>query len=417
MAHSPIRLRILPGVRCLFDKLVQVKVDGLAPFKPVELRSKLVDDRGVIFKASALYKADESGRLDVSRAPSLEGSYTGVEPMGLFWAMSPDTAHSKLLKKNVLSPTLVELAAVSQETGKLLISETVERGFMTEGMKRVPVQEGRIRGVLFIPPGKGPFPGIVDLYTLGGGLSEPRASLLANKGFVVLALAYYGYQDLPKNPPKLDLEYFEEAVTYLRSHPEVKGPGVGIISISHSGALALSMSSFLQGITATVCINSCIGNTVIPLHYKDTVIPPLPPVLKNIKVTDSGLFCIRDALTGPTLEKNQASLIPIERASCHFLFAVSEDDQNWNSALFAQHAAATLRNHGREESFEVVTYPKAGHFLEVPHMPHCLSGFHAAVGNAVLFGGEPKAHSAAQLDLWERVQEFFKSHLDKESTC
>ncbi|XP_053300851.1 acyl-coenzyme A thioesterase 1 [Pleuronectes platessa] len=417
MAHSQIRLRILPGVRCLFDKLVQVRVDGLAPFKPVELRSKLVDDRGVIFKASALYKADESGRLDVSRSPSLEGSYTGVEPMGLFWAMSPDTAHSKLLKKNVLSPTLVEIAAVSQETGKLLGSETVERGFMTEGMKRVPVQEGRIRGVLFIPPGEGPFPGIVDLYTFGGGLSEPRASLLANKGFVVLALAYYGYQDLPKNPPKLDLEYFEEAVTYLRSQPEVKGPGVGIISISHSGALALSMSSFLQGITATVCINSCIGNTVIPLHYKDTVIPPLPPVLKNVKVTDSGLFSIRDAFTGPTLEQNQASLIPIERASCHFLFAVSEDDQNWNSALFAQHAAATLRSHGKEESFEVVTYPRAGHFLEVPHMPHCPSSFHAAVGNAVLFGGEPKAHSEAQLDLWERVQEFFKSHLDKESTC
>lgn len=69
--------------------------------------------------------------------------------------------------------------------------------------------------------GKGPFPGIVDLYTFGGRLSEPRASLLANKGFVVLALAYCAFQDLPKNPKNLDLEYFEEAVTYLRRHPEV----------------------------------------------------------------------------------------------------------------------------------------------------------------------------------------------------
>lgn len=70
--------------------------------------------------------------------------------------------------------------------------------------------------------GKGPFPGIIDLYTFGGGLSEPRASLLANRGYVVLALAYYGYQDLPKKPKMLDLEYFEEAVTYLRVHPEVR---------------------------------------------------------------------------------------------------------------------------------------------------------------------------------------------------
>lgn len=62
----------------------------------------------------------------------------------------------------------------------------------------------------------------MDLYTFGGGLTEARASLLSNKGFVVLALAYYRYQDLPKNPKMLNLEYFEEAVTYLRRQPEVR---------------------------------------------------------------------------------------------------------------------------------------------------------------------------------------------------
>lgn len=411
MAYSQIRLKILPSIRCLFDKLVQVKVEGLAPHKPVQLRSKLVDDRGVVFKASALYKADETGQVDVSRAPSLGGSYTGVEPMGLFWAMTPDTPHNKFTKKNVLSPTLVEFEAVSGETGVVLASETNEREYTTEGMKRIPLEERKIRGVLFIPPGKGPFPGIVDLYTFGGGLSEPRASLLASKGFVVLALAYLRYQDLPKNPKNLDLEYFEEAVTYLRSRPEVKGPGIGIISISHSGGLALSMSSFFSGISATVCINACNANTVIPLHYKDLVIPPLSPVIENVKITDSGLIDIRDALPDPSLEENRASLLPIERATCQFLFAVAEDDHNWNSAFFANQAAATLRNHGKE-TFQVVSYPKAGHFLEVPPMPYCPSGFHAAVGSEVLFGGEPKAHSDAQLDLWGRVQEFFKSHLD-----
>lgn len=154
---------------------------------------------------------------------------------------------------------------------------------------------------------------------------------------------------------------------------------------------------------------------MIPLHYKDLVIPPLPPVLKNIKITDSGLLNIRDALPDPSLEKVRASLFPIERASCQFLFAASEDDHNWNSVVFANHAASTLRNHGKE-SFQVVTYPKAGHFLEVPHMPYCPSGFHAAVRENVVFGGEPKAHSEAQLDLWKRVQEFFKTHLDKKSS-
>lgn len=153
MASSQVRLRMFPSVRCLFDKTMQIKVEGLAPNKTVQLRSKLVDDRGVTFKASALYKADRAGQVDVGSLASLGGSYTGVEPMGLLWAMAPDAPHSKLLKKNVLSPTLVELEVVSEETGELLASETNEREYLTTGMKRIPVEEGRIRGVLFIPPG------------------------------------------------------------------------------------------------------------------------------------------------------------------------------------------------------------------------------------------------------------------------
>ncbi|XP_074541251.1 acyl-coenzyme A thioesterase 1 [Halichoeres trimaculatus] len=413
---SQIRLRILPSVRCFFDKLVQVKVEGLAPHKPVELRSKLVDDKGIVFKASALYKADETGQVDVSHAPSLGGSYTGVEPMGLFWSLAPDTPHSKVFKKDVLTPTQVKIEALSGDTGELLASETNEREFMMEGMKRIPVEEGRIRGVLFIPPGKGPFPGVVDLYTFGGGLTEPRASLLANKGYVVLALAYLAYKDLPKKVSKLDLEYFEEAIAYLQRQPQVSGPGIGIISISHSGGIALSMSSLLSGISATVCINACTGNTVIPLHYKSKVFPPLTPLIENIQFLDSGIVDIRDATPDASLEENRASLFPIERASCQFLFAASEDDHNWNSAFFAKQAVETLRKHGKK-SYELVTYPKAGHFLENPYMPYCPSAFHRAVGSPVVFGGEPKAHSEAQLDLWERVQEFFKSHLVNKSTC
>ncbi|XP_077408508.1 acyl-coenzyme A thioesterase 1-like [Vanacampus margaritifer] len=415
MASSQIRLKIFPGVRCLFDKLVQVKVEGLAPHKLVELRSRLVDDKEVIFKASALYQADKKGLVDVSSAPSLGGSYTGVEPMGLWWSMAPETPHRKLVKKNVVTPTVVEIAAHNVVTGEMIASETNQREYMMEGMRRIPVREGRVRGVLFIPPGEGPFPGIVDLYTFGGGLSEQRASLLANKGFVVLALAYYGYQDLPKNPKRLDLEYFEEAVNYLQHHPKVGGPEVGIISISHSGALALSMSSFLTCIKATVCINGCNANTVFPLHYKDIVIPPLPLLMENIQMTQSGVIDITDVTPDPTVGKNRASLIPIERADCNFLFAVSEDDRNWSSALFAKQAAEMLKSHGRE-SFQVVSYPEAGHLLEVPHMPFCPSSFHAALGRAVVFGGQPKAHSGAQLDLWERVQEFFKRHLNDKST-
>uniref|UniRef100_A0AAZ3QD04 Uncharacterized protein n=1 Tax=Oncorhynchus tshawytscha TaxID=74940 RepID=A0AAZ3QD04_ONCTS len=394
---------VLEAPRCFFDEPVHVQVDGLSPHQKVELRSILWDDKGVIFRASSVYKADATGQVDLYRSPSLDCSYTGVEPMGLFWAMAPETPHSKMLKNNVLGSIMVNIDVLHGDTGELLATATNERRGKEDTVGYARKQQKPI------PPslGQGPFPGVLDVYILGGGLSEVRASLLANKGFVVLTLAYYGYQDMPRNVPKhFDLEYFEEAITFLRRQPQVSpGIGIGILSISKSGDLALSMASFLSGISATVWINGCNANMMTPLHYKNLVIPPL-----NITLCPSGHLDVRDTIQDPDTEGNRGSLILLERSSSRFLFAVSEDDRNWNSCLFAQQAAARLRHHGKE-NFEVVTYPRAGHFLEVPYIPHCPSGFHSAVGKVVEFGGEAKAHHEAQLDLWRRVKEFFRKHL------
>ncbi|XP_030628459.1 acyl-coenzyme A thioesterase 1-like [Chanos chanos] len=406
---SPAQLRLLPGPSCFFDEPVQVKVNGLSPQQKVELRCKVTDDKGVVYNSSGTYLADHNGEVDVSSQPSLAGSFTGIEPMGLFWSLKPDQQHSKLTKRDVVSPIQFLFEVVSGH-GEVLAQEINTRRFMADGVRRIPVKDGRIRGCLFLPPGPGPFPAVIDIYTLGGGISEVRASLLANKGFVVLALAYYGYQDLPKAVSKLDLEYFEEAVTFLQKLPEVKGPGIGVLSISKSGELSLAMASFLSGISAVACINSCSANVLFPLHYKDMVIPPLPSDIKRAFITESGIVDIRDTLADAAAEENLACVIPVERTNCNILFLVSEDDRNWNSLYHAQLATKRLRDHGKA-NYEIITYPKAGHFLEVPYMPHCPSGFHGAVGKVVNFGGDPKTHAEAQIDAWKKIQEFFKKNL------
>lgn len=76
-----------------------------------------------------------------------------------------------------------------------------------------------------LPTGPGPFPGVIDLFGGAGGLIEFRAGLLASRGFAVLALAFFAYDDLPRVLAQLDLEYFEEAAELLLRHPKVS-PGV-----------------------------------------------------------------------------------------------------------------------------------------------------------------------------------------------
>ncbi|XP_053344907.1 acyl-coenzyme A thioesterase 2, mitochondrial-like [Clarias gariepinus] len=408
-SSSGVQLRVLPSSSCFFDEAVQIKLSGLPPGKHVELRAKHQDDKGVVFRAAATYQADARGEVDVSRQPSTGGSYTGVEPMGLFWSMLPESPHKKLLKRDASSPVLVHIEAHGD--GQVLTQGTNERRFMADGVKRVPVRDGRLRGTLFIPPGEGPFPGIIDLYTLGGTVCEPRAALLANKGFVVFALAFYGYQDMPKTVNTLHLEYFEEGLTFLQEHPKVKKTGMGILSLSKGGDLALSMASFLPNVASIICINGCNANTMFPLHYKDMVIPPLILNMQNVITTPSGIAEVLNVFPDVTAEETRDLIIPIERASCKFLFIVSGDDKNWNSTFFASQACSRLKAHGKA-NYETANYPKAGHFMEVPYMPHCPSGFNGAVEQVIEFGGEPKAHADAQVDAWRRVEVFFKKHLN-----
>ncbi|XP_070955997.1 acyl-coenzyme A thioesterase 1 isoform X3 [Macaca nemestrina] len=256
----------------------------------------------------------------------------------------------------------------------------------------------------------GPFPGIVDLFGTGGGLLEYRASLLAGKGFAVLALAYYNYEDLPKTMDILHLEYFEEAVNYLLSHPEVKGPGVGLLGVSKGGELCLSMASFLKGITAAVIINGSVANVGGTLHYKGETLPPVGVNRNRIKVTKDGYADIVDVLNSPLEGPDQKSFIPVERAESTFLFLVGQDDHNWKSEFYANEACKRLQAHGRRKP-QIICYAGAGHYIEPPYFPLCRASLHALVGSAIIFGGEPRAHAMAQVDAWKQLQTFFHKHL------
>uniref|UniRef100_A0A8C3YQ11 Uncharacterized protein n=1 Tax=Catagonus wagneri TaxID=51154 RepID=A0A8C3YQ11_9CETA len=253
-----------PAGRCRWDEPVRIAVRGLAPEQPVTLRASLRDEKGALFRAHARYCADADGLLDLARAPALGGSF-------------PEKPLVRLVKRDVQTPFAVELEVFGGHepgSGRLLGRAVHERDFLPPGVRREPVRAGRVRATLFLPLEPGPFPGIVDIPGVGSGLLEYRASLLAGKGFAVMALAYHGYEDLPKGIENVHLEYFEEALNYLLGHPQVKGPGVGLLGISKGGELCLSMASFLKGITATVVINASVANMGGTLHYKgETLVP------------------------------------------------------------------------------------------------------------------------------------------------
>lgn len=149
---SQVRLRLLPGARCLFDEPIQLKVSGLLSRQVVTMRARSTDEKGVVFSSSATYRADGSGEIDLNRDPSLSGSYVGVEPMGLLWSMKAEVLHKRFQKISPLSPHVVNFS-VHEEEGMVLAEAINQRCLIRDGVCRTPVNDGNIRGVLYTPPG------------------------------------------------------------------------------------------------------------------------------------------------------------------------------------------------------------------------------------------------------------------------
>ncbi|KAL5013582.1 hypothetical protein ScPMuIL_007852 [Solemya velum] len=70
----------------LMDDKVTIVVSGLKRHEAVTLYAVLTDDKKT-FASCASYVADDSGTVDLEKSPSTQGTYTGVEPLGLFWSM------------------------------------------------------------------------------------------------------------------------------------------------------------------------------------------------------------------------------------------------------------------------------------------------------------------------------------------
>lgn len=401
----------------LADEPVSIRAIGLLPSQIVTIKATVKDEKDNLFQSIAFYKANEAGEVDLEQASALGGDYVGVHPMGLFWSLKPKRAFQRLIKKDVMnSPLCISLDLYDfiylQDSVRIppKASQIVQRWFVGPGVKREQIREGRIRGALFLPPGKGPFPGIIDLFGFIGGLIEFRASLLASHGFAVLALAYFAYEDLPETLYEEDLGYFEEAANFLLAHPKIQKPGIGVISVSKGAEIGLAMACYLKQVAATVCINGPSTISDFPLRYRDLVVTPFRQALERARVHVSGAVCFRHCSDDLQNKLNPQNILPVEKAQGKILFIVGENDECLDSKSHAQRAMDQLRRHGRSNG-RILAYPGAGHLIEPPYSPFCFLSWQSILGRPLLWGGDPIAHAAAQEHSWREIQKFFRQHL------
>ena len=113
-------------------------------------------------------------------------------------------------------------------------------------------------GTLFTPDSQKQFPAVIVLPGSDGGIPESIARHLASFGYVVFALGYFGKDGLPQFLENIPLEYFQKAITSLKSMPQVKESAVSLLGYSRGGELALLLGSlFPQLINAIIAFVPC----------------------------------------------------------------------------------------------------------------------------------------------------------------
>ena len=83
--------------------------------------------------------------------------------MGLFWSLQPTPGQGEGLrftKKDVTKPISYHLKAVSETSEKgmsavqdVLAQTKLDKVYMAQGVRRIPIKEGKLKGTLFIPEG------------------------------------------------------------------------------------------------------------------------------------------------------------------------------------------------------------------------------------------------------------------------
>uniref|UniRef100_A0A3Q2WHY0 Acyl-coenzyme A thioesterase 4-like n=1 Tax=Haplochromis burtoni TaxID=8153 RepID=A0A3Q2WHY0_HAPBU len=366
-AVPPI-LSITPS-RALVDEKFQVLVENLPPGCPVTLHSLHHSEDKDDWEAYGHYVSDHRGVVSVTEDLSFGGTYTGKEPMGLLWSMRPVPGSReglRLRKINVCTPMLVNISVHSGHEDfrdrTPLASALAERWYMAPGVKRIDINKQGVQGTLFIPPGPGPFPTLLDMWGGGVGLLEYRSALLASRGYVSFSLDYLRSEHLSAD---VEFKYFEVCAIYI----------------------------LMSGLwpRCIVCISSN--------HYH----PPGTTLKAGFKILS------KYVLLTVCHENLMIIQIIVGRINCPMLLVNGCDDQNWPTVETAEEVS------GKEHLLSRLAYPGAGHLIEPPFSPHFRATKFIILNSKkkviLLWGGHTKAHSDAQEDSWRKILSFLQLHL------
>lgn len=244
--------------------------------------------------------------------------------------------------------------------------------------------------------------------------------MLASRGYVTLALAYFGARGLPATMQRIPIEYFGKAIQWMLSRPDVESAGVTILGSSRGAEAALLVASVYPEVNGVAAVSSSNvrweGATARQLPggpawtYRGA---DLPYVRFHIGVSFAARYLWSSVMGRPLslhpmfvdslgLAHGDAAEIAVERIRGPVLLASGSDDRKWPSGSMSARVVDRLRRHHHPYADEHVVYQGAGHWLPCAYEP--TTALRGRLGEEI--GGTPQATAKVQAQWWPKVLRF-----------
>ncbi|MEO0462955.1 MAG: acyl-CoA thioesterase/bile acid-CoA:amino acid N-acyltransferase family protein [Pseudomonadota bacterium] len=424
---------------------IDLRIDGISPGCGVQLSLALEDENGEIWSADASFAATSQGSFDLAHSPSLDGSYTGVDPAGLLWSALPKERLRRPQAvltgeaRGGLMPQISPLAAFEYE----LTIKTNETEAQAHHLTRRRLPHGvsqtslptPLAGTLFEPAE----PNGVGVLVIGGsegGLFPARAAQLAGSGFTTIALAYFDYPGRPKAARAIAIEYFGEALAFLRAQKTVKRAGVIGVSRGSEAAQLLAISQ-PEAVDALLCwvpshlihrgFDMASGEDFMQEHLPMWVLDgeELPGIdhlpadcaanetLKGDFLTTGGRRYRESYKRAWSAAADSAQCIVIERYPGPILAVAGRDDALWPADLGAQ----AIIGASPHPASTALILENAGHLIGTPNEPRPFpylmqwgGGYMGLDNGFCAYGGTREGSAIAARASWRASIDFLRTH-------
>lgn len=431
-SHTP-KISVNPEHQ-LFDEQVEIIISDLAPHERITIEASCTDITSNHWKSNAVFQADEHGVVKVAEQSPISGSYNGIDAMGLFWSMVPFNRKIQYfpLEKNKLE---IQLSVFYEN--KQSAQKTISRLLMSPDIEERVIREHGVVGTFFWRKNMKKLPSIIVLPGSSGGIPETKAKLLASHGYTVLALGYFGLEGLPENLDNIPLEYFQNALQWMKRQSAVDDNNIALFGASRGGELALLLAAtFSQEVQAVIAdvpsgfVYSGFPRMAEPAWtYKGVPIPFMPsPSLEDIDqaVKEGKVAFHAGTFDDPCeiaphflygMEKFHqeiaAATIPVENIRCPILLLSGNDDKLWPSHLYCKLIMEHLEKEQSPMRRKHLNFTDAGHILtyQPPYLPVISPVFLPEENLWSSYGGTIEGNAHAAKMAWKAVLEFLKETL------